>query len=356
MSPGKTLMTRSRYVLFGVAATLIAALSTSAVLLGVDVYLHQRLERSAGVNIWGYRGPTVGDKDANETRVAVFGGSTAFGYGVLWDEAWAYVLEQELNKRVAPAGRRFSVVNLAYNSEAAYAFKPTMEDYDFLDFDIAIFYEGYNDLGDAPRIDVFRRTSPVFRLTGYLPIFPLIFREKAFALMNGGDVKAGYEGALQSKPTVFRPGMATQVGAAALEAAARTANSLEQQLGRLTTDPEQLRAVTPTTGCEVRWHHYCGAQADAITAARARGRAVLVVTQPFISDLHVDQQRALAGMLNDKFGDDPGVRHANMGPVVDLRTVQLAFDGMHLTPEGNRLVGEALVEPVLALDAAANRR
>jgi hypothetical protein len=149
--------------------------------------------------------------------------------------------------------------------------------------------------------------------------------------------------------------MATQVGAKALEAAAATAQSLEQQLGRLTADPESLREVTPTTGCLERWQHYCGAQADAITAARARDRAVLVVTQPYISDQHVDQQRALVGMLANNYGRDPQVAHANMGPVVDLRDVQLAFDGMHLTPEGNRLVGEALVEPVLALDAVRKR-
>ena len=349
-------MTRRKFVVFSLVAMLMAAVAAGLVLLAVDVYLHNKLERSAGVNVWGYRGPTVGDKEPQETRIAVFGGSTAFGYGVLWNEAWAYVLEQGLNKRAASSGRRFTVLNLAYNSEAAYSFKPTMEDYDYLDFDMAVFYEGYNDLGDAPRIDVFRRTSPVFRLTGYLPIFPLIFREKAFALMNEGNVKAGYEGELKPNKTVFRPGMATQVGAAALEAAAATANSLEQQLGRLTTDREALREVTPTTGCLARWHHYCGAQADAIAAARARGRAVLVVTQPYISDQHVDQQRALAGMLESQFGTDPLVARANLGPVVDLRNVQLAFDGMHLTPEGNRLVGDALVEPVLALDAIAQKK
>ena len=349
-------MTRRKFVIFSLVAMALAAVGTGLLFLAVDVYFHNKLERSAGVNVWGYRGPSVDDKDPQETRIAVFGGSTAFGYGVLWNEAWAYVLEQELNTRAASSGRRFTVLNLAYNSEAAYSFKPTMEDYDYLDFDMVVFYEGYNDLGDAPRIDVYRRTSPVFRLTGYLPIFPLIFREKAFALMNDGNVNAGYEGTLRPDKTVFRPGMATQVGAAALEAAAATANSLEQQLGRLTADREALREVTPTTGCLARWHHYCGAQADAISAARARGRSVLVVTQPYISDQHVDQQRALIGMLESQFGTDAGVAHANLGPVVDLRNAQLAFDGMHLTPQGNRLVGEALVEPVLALDAITTRK
>ena len=344
---------RRKLFVFGSITVLLAGMVTTALFLAVDVYLHNRLERSAGVNVWGYRGPAVGAKEPNERRIAVLGGSTAFGYGVLWNEAWAWYLEQELNRRAASSGRRYTVINLAYNSEAAYSFKPTMEDYDYLDFDMVLLYEGYNDLGDAPRIDVFRRTSPVFRLTGYLPIFPMIFREKAFALANDGDVTAGYTARQRGEKTVFRPGMATQVGAAALEAAANTATSLEQQLGRLTKGEDELRSVTPTTGCRERWTHYCGAQYDAIRAARDSNRAVLVVTQPYISDLHVEQQRALIGMLAEHFGNDAAVAHANAGTAVNLRDVQFAFDGMHLTPEGNRRIADALVAPVLALEAAA---
>ena len=88
----------------------------------------------------------------------------------------------------------FTVINLAYNNEGAYSFKPTLDDYRSLDYDLALLYEGYNDLlaSVRPNVAVFRHDSPVFRLTGYLPIFPIIFKEKAAAMLNGGDAGAFY--------------------------------------------------------------------------------------------------------------------------------------------------------------------
>jgi len=50
---------------FAAAAVVISITIVTAVLLAVDVYLHGRYERSAGFNVWGYRGPTIGRKKAN---------------------------------------------------------------------------------------------------------------------------------------------------------------------------------------------------------------------------------------------------------------------------------------------------
>jgi hypothetical protein len=340
---------RRKIIVFAVATVTLAALAATVGLVGVDIYLHRKVERSGGVNMWGYRGPVLGRKRANEYRIALLGGSTAFGYGVLSNETIAHRLEEELNAR-AQNGRVFRIANLGYPNEAAYAFKFTLDDYAYLDFDLVILYEGYNDLGDEPRYQVFRRESPVFRLTGYLPISPVMFREKAFAMLNGGDIGQGYRDILKwPKQTVFRPSMGTQVGAAALQVAADTAISLEAQLGKLTRSREELQNVTPTNECERRWAHYCGAHVAAIDAARASGRAVLVASQPYISDRHVEQQRALHGMIAQRFATDPGVAYVAVGTAVNLRRVELSFDGMHLTPEGNREVAAFLVAPVLEL-------
>ena len=67
-------------VTFGIAGTLLAFLLA-------DVYIHHRFERGVLYNVWGYRGPTVGRKTAGEYRVAVLGGSAAYGFGVRWDES-----------------------------------------------------------------------------------------------------------------------------------------------------------------------------------------------------------------------------------------------------------------------------
>ena len=76
-------------------------------LLAADLYFHHRVERFAGVNIWGYRGPRVSRKKApGEHRLVVIGGSTAFGYGVDWDQAFPAYLERDLRAAVDATARR----------------------------------------------------------------------------------------------------------------------------------------------------------------------------------------------------------------------------------------------------------
>src|SRR5213075_3141140 len=88
---------RKRLLFAGVAVSLSAAI-VAAMLLGMDAYLHSRVQNDGGVNVWGYSGPSIGAKAAGEIRVAVFGGSTAFGYGVRWDEAFPHYLQSLLNR------------------------------------------------------------------------------------------------------------------------------------------------------------------------------------------------------------------------------------------------------------------
>ena len=83
------------------------ALSVSFLgLLAVDVYLHGKFEKSAGFNVWGYRGPAVGRKGADEYRVVILGGSSAYGYGTNWDEAIPAALERQLAGRSVGPYRR----------------------------------------------------------------------------------------------------------------------------------------------------------------------------------------------------------------------------------------------------------
>ena len=149
-----------RRILFAVAAVAIAAVGATATLLGVDVYLHGRYQQSGGFNVWGYRGRPVGKRQPGEFRIVVLGGSAAYGYGVTADEAISAVLQRLLKGRSpSPA---FTVINLAYNNEGAYSFKTTLEDYRWLDYDLAFLYEGYNDLAASVRtnVQVFRHDSP----------------------------------------------------------------------------------------------------------------------------------------------------------------------------------------------------
>jgi hypothetical protein len=352
-------MSLGRRTAYALAAAVFAAGATLLALLAVDVYLHGKFEQSAGFNVWGYRGPAAGRKQADEYRVAVLGGSAAYGYGTTWDQAIPALLERQLSGRSALPVRRFTVVNLGYNNEGAYSFKPTLDDYSSLHYDLACLYEGYNDLmGDsrAPNVAVFRHDSPVFRLTGYMPIFPIVFKEKAAALAHG-DAGALYRDA---DKTVFHAGVAARAAAGVLDTTAAIGQSLERQLGKISVEPLHVVNVDQSTGCKTPWQQYCRSVLQAVDFALGRGAQVVVVTQPYavlspsIRQRHVEQQAEMAAMLARRFGGDPRVAYVNLGPLVDLSNPRLSFDQMHLTPAGNARVAEALVAPVLQL--AANRR
>ena len=329
-----------RYVVFALITICGSLLAVLAGLLIADLYVHRKYETTAMVNVWGFRGPTVGRVEPDTVRVAVVGGSTAFGYGPDWTGSFPYLLDRRLN---AQGNRRFSVVNLAYNNEGAFAMRFNLEDYAWLNYRVAILYEGYNDLGDEPNRFVFRHRSSVYRLTGYLPILPTILEEKAQLVLRNRD---------RGGKTTFTADVARETTARAMQHAAATVRSLEDQLGKLSPDVASRgsTAIEPVESCPPRWHFYCGAIADAVTYARQRGIAVIVGTQPFISERHVEQQQALAGFLRHRFGSDPWVVHVDASNVIHLANrPDLAYDGMHLNESGNAIIADRFVQPVLEI-------
>lgn len=348
-------LSRKKKLLFALLTMAIVMTGGLVLMLAADLVLHHRAERSAGLNRWGYRGPVIGRKAPGETRIAMLGGSTAFGYGVKWDESIVALMEQRLMQ--SHPERKWSAVNLGYNTEGAYAFVDNLRDFAFLDYDVVILYEGYNDLpGDAdPNYVTMRQQSPVFRTTGYFPILPLWLKEKAMALRSG-DVNNAYEANLDpSKKTVFRPSMAARASASALDVAEAMTSALERQLeGIAARDHVVIGSRPATAGCPAPWSDYCESQRRAIQFALDTGKRVLVVSQPHPSaerskERHTDQQQALTDMLARLFGQSPRVGYFAVGTRVSLTDPDLCFDGMHLSVDGNRIVADALIEPLIQL-------
>ena len=217
-----------------------------------------------------------------------------------------------------------------------------------------ILYEGYNDMGERLNLQVFRHESPVFRLTGYLPIFPIIFKEKAAAMVSGGDAGAFYR---HDGKTVFHAGLATRAGAGVLDATASVAEALEAQLGRVATEPtHRVERVAAAAECVSPWTASCQSMAAAIRYAREQGAQVLVGTQPYLRGpglypRHLSQQNELRAMLARDFGGDTSVGYVDLGDRVDLANAHLSFDHMHLTRAGNREAAAALLAPVLTMAA-----
>jgi lysophospholipase L1-like esterase len=317
-------------IVFKVATALISTIAAAAVLLAADLYLHHR----HGINVWGYRGPAVGRKQPGEKRIAILGGSTTWGYGLGWKQSFPAQLQRQIQaQRGSSPGGSVTVLNLGFNNEGAYSFKYTLNDYAYLDYDLVVFYGGYNDLGGL-NFAVSRDQSPIFRWTGYMPLLPSFAVAKIYA-WKGSSNKEG-------KQTVFvSPGSEPNQSEPTRE---QTAKSLAQQLGRL-TDAGRRQSTQAT--CAGQWQFYCQQMYEAINLALSRGKRVVVVTEPYISDGHVEQQQALANMLNERLAGRADLVYVNLGQVVDLHDGSLCWDGMHLTEEGNRRIAEAIAQPVL---------
>jgi len=333
-------MTRKKYFLFALGAMALAVSVSVAGLLAVDVYYHHKLSTSAGLNVWGYRGPTVGRKKPGERRVVVVGESTAFGYGVQWQDAIPASLEERLNRQSPSHGQPISVVNLGYNNEGAHSYKFTLQDYEYLDYDAVVFYSGYNDLG-GPNSSVFRHTSPIFRMTGYFPILPIVIREKSMVILSGGNLESAYWG----KKTVFKPSIAQRTVGSALAAVATVSESLDRQLTRTIPDPTD-DATAEGAECGDRWAHYCGGMYTAVKYALDHRKKVIITTQPYMNENHIDQQQRLVTFLRHRFGNHPSLRFTNLGDAVRLTDPAMCYDGMHLTAAGNQVIAEKLAGPV----------
>ena len=322
---------RPRRIALKAATTVVSTVVIVSVLLGADLYLHHK----HGINLWGYRGPAVGQKQPGEKRIVVLGGSTAWGLGLNVGQGFPGQLQRRFAERSRTEGSApIQILNLAANSEGAYSFRYTLHDYDYLDYDVVLLYSGYNDLYQQNFYN-FRHRSPVFIWTGYLPLLPTLTVDRISAWRK----RPGKE----NEPIVFAP-----PGPNDSETSQQTSKSLQKQLGPL-TDSSQSAATTSDGTCPAEWRFYCQQIYDVTDLALKHGKRVLVVTEPYISDKHVQQQRALEAMLKQRFEGQAHLRYLNLGRTVDLKDRSLCWDGMHLTEEGNRRIAEALMQPVLEI-------
>lgn len=329
-----------RQVAFALAAVLLSTVATLAFVLGVDLYLHHRFARTGGYNVWGYRGQPVGAKRAGETRIEYLGGSVAFGYGVSSDETIPSYLERDLANDVP----NVRVVNLGWNSEGAHSMAPTLRDYRYLHSDAAILYSGYNDILDRNDL-VFRHSSALFRLTGYMPILPIIPIRSWLRLDNLSDTFT------DKGKIVFKPGLADRYASEAADTALRISRALEWQLGKLASaDPPP----TVSEAAKGRWQFYTDAVLDGVRTALDEHEIAFVVTEPYIAQVHVEQQAAMAQVLANVYRGDRRVHYVNAGRAVDLHDPTLCYDGMHLTAAGNRRVA-AFLAPRIAEGLRASR-
>ena len=142
----------------------------------------------SGWNHKGYRGVVKDLKSKDQKRVAFFGGSVVAGYGVNFRDAIPYILEEKF------VNEKIDVVNLGFNGNGIMGISHDVKNYLYLDYDLAVIHNGYNDC----TIERFNKRSArndnfFFRNFGYLPIMKTYIQEKLYLILHPNENKHSSE-------------------------------------------------------------------------------------------------------------------------------------------------------------------
>ena len=289
-----------------------------------------------GFNSRGYRGPVLGPKPEGGHRVAILGGSTAAGYGVRADQTLPAFLGQVLAEKFPQS--EIDVANLGWNVQGVFSFPFTIESYKYLQPDLWIFYIGYTDAGI--NTSDWRKESVCFRFTGYMPIWPLIFREKAMSLMSGGQLDRAY----RDPKIIFSPSLTARITGTALHGTVDAMEGMGQILeawakqgGKAENTKNQKFRTEDPLAFYLYWVDTSVEKALSLSKG-----SVLLLGQPRIGEWHARQQKALHKHFLEKYADNPRVFYEDFASAIDLRNVEIAPDGMHLSVLGNRILADKL--------------
>lgn len=153
-----------------------------SLIIFLDIKIGEKMNLNyAGYNYKGYRGYIKEQKKKNYQRIVTLGGSTTFGYGTNFLESWPYQLEENLKKN----NFKYDVVNLGIQSNRIKGIYLDLLHYDYLNYDLAIIYSGYNDCFYKGKIDYLsRHDNFFFRNFNYLPIIQIYIVEKLVLTLN----------------------------------------------------------------------------------------------------------------------------------------------------------------------------
>jgi len=290
-------MTRSLAAALGVEAVLLAAVT----LVALDVRAHKRVESLGGVNIWGYRGVVLHEKQANEIRIAVVGGDLAFGWGVASEETLTAYLRRLVSldlDRARGANRPVTAVNLGAQGLAPTEYASWVEHFAYLQPDVICVVPDpvRHQLREGRFLP--DRHSFVFAAFGYSPILPLVLLERSAITRSASMRAAGQLLAL------------ADVGVSS-DAAPRA-------------DARELIRST------------------VVAAARVAPVGVVVVMPP---DADADARGTIVA--------DGRVRVVDLSDVEALRGDELRLDHFHLSAGGHSRAADAIAPAVLQLIHAA---
>ncbi|MFM7022256.1 MAG: hypothetical protein ACKOXB_04705 [Flavobacteriales bacterium] len=283
-------------------------------LFSADYYLHYRLPQA--FNTEGYRGEILGDKEGNEYRIACFGGSTTFGYLLNKDESYPFYLQHELAEK-----GNFTVANLGANGQGIYGISHDVEYYDYLQYDAAILYDGYNDRNPKDfNLSNFRGGDLLFSAFGYKTILWFYLKDK-YTLWNTPEN-------IVSKPVFDK----------------RNPNSvaLKNTLSKYFTENDSL-AQTLYLNNKKPYGEYLNYLEQTLTYLSTNNIKTFYVCQP--KSYNSIQQKLVRQLIAQKFKGK--VKYISLSDAIENMD-DFSFDSMHLTAEGNRKIAKMMKDSVLS--------
>lgn len=281
-------------------------------IVALDVRLHHTFEKLGGLNLKGYRGHVAHAKQPGELRIAVVGGSFAYGWGVAASETFSGYLgrlvTESFRTRTTPPTHATDV-NLAGQGIAPDDYLARIRHFAYLKPDVICIVPDRSDSTAGPAAGMPER-SGIFALTGYMPILPVILKEKGYLL------QAGRSGSLASRLGGILLATGQMWDAA--------------DAGLLSRVAEPSPARRPDGDLLV----------DVVKAALEASRDVVVVAPPRRSGARVD-----AGA----YGDDPRVHVVDLEALADLREDSVWINNVNLGAGGNSLASGFVVPTVLKL-------
>ena len=330
-------MTRTAWLL-AVEAIAIAAVLT----LALDLREHGRVAPLGGVNEWGYRGPVARQRRPYEIRVAIVGGTRAFGWGVPASALPAELGRVTMLTTDRPGGdaRPVAVVNLGRMGAVPDDYPEIIEHFAYLQPDYICVFDDLGVRGGSPTTGT-GATSGIYQLTGYAPALPLVSREKGM-IWRLGDVRLGYAapGAAGHSST----SLTGRVAGRTLEAAGQMLAAADQTLSLLVSRHHTPSSLDPAAGA------YAGAMIAAIESAHRHARGVIVVTSPAETVGQAANLHALHAALDGRIGSAPWLRRVNLGDDDALSSdAGLRLDGWNYSSAGVAKVAGRIVPALLSL-------
>lgn len=300
-------MIKLKKILFWIIPIIIAVV----ILFAIDLALHFHLSDQSGYNVQGFRG-NAGPKNADHV-IACFGGSTTYGFGVRKNETWPFLLEEQLSN----SEQNVSVLNLGANAQGIYGINYDVDGYDYLNYDIALIYTGYNDLNPHEFNDYrFRGSDIFFRLFHYKPIIVVYLRER----LNLAGKKFKDNGS----KIIFELDDDTLQHE-------RTRNQFSRELIRADSIARLPNATTIQPYQE--YLHYLLLTFNKLLEV---DKKIYFILPPKLENsfLRLKSEEVILNYDNINF--------IMMDEFIDMDDKTLCFDGIHLTPKGNNIIAAQL--------------